>query len=145
MLTWVAVEKNKSTMGDLLRIREEARKLLVETVVRKGERQTQDELFHLHRLLRPGDIVVYDGPDALKMLVRIGDNVMGNKIKKLENINKILTPPVDNRIGYGGSEDTKICFSAYRPIVDSVIQSLNFSNGFSKIWKANHHRGHQRE
>jgi hypothetical protein len=124
MLTWDVVD---STMGDLLRIREEARTLLVETAVRKGERErTREELFDLHRLLRPGDIVAYDGPVAVKRLVRIGDDVMGNKIKKLTQV-KCFTPPVDNRVithmfvcmakdvaGCGG-EETTIGFSAYRP------------------------------
>jgi hypothetical protein len=128
MLTWDAVEKNASTMGDLLRIREEARTLLVETAVRKGERErTREELFDLHRLLRPGDIVSYNGPVAVKCLVRVGDDVMGNKIKKLTEV-KYFTPPVNNRIithmfvcmakdvagcGEDTGKETTIGFSAY--------------------------------
>ena len=128
MLTWPLVEEMAAASDDasvgLLAIREDARKLIVETAIRKGERErTPREFFDLHRLLRPGDVVKYDGPTAAYKLVRVGDDVLGNRIRKLGPITQFK--PDDLVMTHmftcvaeandGGETEKNMCFSLFQP------------------------------
>ena len=133
MLTWRMVEEMAAASDDasvgLLAIREDARKLIVETAIRKGERErTPREFFDLHRLLRPGDVVKYDGPTAAYKLVRVGDDVLGNRIRKLGPITQFKPDPlvmthmfacVADAIACvaraSGKGEIHMCFSLFQP------------------------------
>ena len=132
MLTWDRVAASAAGDGGvfdaLLALREDARKALVETAVRNGGRdgreRTPQEFLNLHRLLRPGDVVQYDGQDAaVKRLVRVGDDVLGKNIRKLTNVVQSKPDPlvlthmftcVVEDIAGGGAQSS-LMFSLYQP------------------------------
>ena len=121
MLAWSSVMD-----GDLLGMREEARKILVEAAVRKdGRDRTPAEFFDLYRLLRPGDVVSYDGPVALSKLVRVGDDVLGKGIRKLgmqvkpdHHHHLVMTHMFTCVIAGIDGEETKMCVSLYQTQLD---------------------------
>ena len=152
MLTWDRVAASASAAGDggvfdaLLALREDARKALVEAAVRNGGRdgreRTPQEFLNLHRLLRPGDVVKYDGQDAVQRLVRVGknvrvDNVMGKNIRKLVNVVQSKPDPlvlthmftcVVEDIAGGGAESI-LMFSLYQP-TNGVAASTAIPSSF---------------